>query len=147
MVLTSVISSSHIASDTSSSGLFVGASNNSNGATREDLDTLSNNYQVTASGWYEFQHVFYDNGGVLAVDLNLLDAGGSVLFTETRSAAADLIPSEVGGNRYGWFTFVDVAGGLAIDKTQLTVVPEPSAILFGLTGLFLGGLMFVRRRH
>lgn len=48
---------------------------------------------MSAAGRYVLQHVFYDNGGSLAVDLNLLDVDGNVLFTEIRSNVADMIPS------------------------------------------------------
>ncbi len=34
------------------------------------------------------QHTFYDNGGVLAVDLKLLDSNGTVVFSTTRSNPA-----------------------------------------------------------
>jgi hypothetical protein len=108
----------HVTKDTSTGKLFVAGSNNTNFAPREDLENL-NNYEVNSAGWYTFQHVFRDQGGALAVDLNLLDVNGSVLFTETRFNAADLIPTVVGGNRYGWFTFINVAGGIAVDEHQL----------------------------
>ncbi len=137
----------HVAKDTSTGKLLVAGDNNTNSATREDLDTLSNFYEVTSSGWYTLQSMFYDNGaGVLAVDLNLIDSGGTVLFTETRSDLSDLIATEVGGNRYGWLTFVDVDGGLAIDDTSLdlSVVPLPSSA--ALAGLGLLGLGARRRR-
>ena len=74
---------------------------------------------MPSAGWYTLQHRFYDNGGALAVDLNLLDSSGSVLFTETRFNAGDTIPAEVGGNRYAWFTFINVGGGIAVDDHQL----------------------------
>lgn len=113
----------HVAKDTSTGALLVAGDNNSNFATRQDLDTI-NHVEVTESGWYTFQHVFRDNGGVLAVDLNLLDSDGTVLFTETRSSPEDTIPDEVGGNRYSWFTFIDVTGGIAVDNHQLDVTVE-----------------------
>jgi nitrous oxidase accessory protein NosD len=109
----------HVTKDTSTGGLYVAGSNNSNFAPREDLDTLSNNLEITTSGWYTFRHTFRDDGGALAVDLQVLDSGGTVLFTETRSAAADLISTEVGGNRYGWFTHITVTGGIQIDEHRL----------------------------
>ncbi len=124
--------------------LLIGADNNTNFATRMDLASI-NNYAVTSAGWYTFQQKFYDKGGSLAVDLNLYDALGNLLFTETRQDLSDLIPSVVGGNRYGWFTFVDVGtNGLAIDNTQLDVVPLPGAVW--LLGSGLAGLAFYRRR-
>jgi hypothetical protein len=83
-------------------------------------------------------------GGVLSVDLNLRDAGGNLLFTETRSDPSDTIPAVVGGNRYGWFTNVDIVGGIEVDATSLSVVPVPASVwLFGSALGLLGG---IRRR-
>jgi VCBS repeat-containing protein len=110
----------HVTKDSSTGELLVAGSNNTNFAPREDLDTI-NHYQVTTSGWYTLQHRFYEDGGVLKVDLNLVDGNGTVLWTETRTNAGDTIPGTVGGNRYGWFTVVDVPGGLAVDGLGLNV--------------------------
>lgn len=107
----------HVTRDTSTGELLVAGSNNTNFAPREDLENI-NHYNVVTAGWYTLQHVFTDAGGYLAVDLNLLDSDGNVLFTETRSNAADTIPGEVGGNRYAWFTVVAVSGGIAVDNHQ-----------------------------
>ncbi len=104
----------HTASN-SSGEILVAGSNNSNPTRRNDLATI-NHYTITSSGWYTFEFVFRNNAGALAVDLNLLDAGGSVLWTETRYNPADLISTIVGGNRYLWFTFLEVEH-LAIDNT------------------------------
>lgn len=99
--------------------LLVAGSNNTNFGIRQDLASL-NNYEVTTTGWYTLQAVFYDDGsGLLTCDLNLLDMSNTVLFTETRQSAADVIATEVGGHRYGWFTVIDVANGLAVDNTEL----------------------------
>lgn len=108
----------HVSKDISDNVLYVGASNNSNSSARQDLETI-NHYEVTSAGWYTLQHVFRDNEGVLAVDLNLLGSNGDVLFTETRSDVADLIPGVVGGNRYGWFVFNTIDGGITVDNTKL----------------------------
>jgi VCBS repeat-containing protein len=108
----------HVTKDTSTGKLLVAGSNNASGAPREDLETL-NHTEVTTTGWYKLQHVFRDVGGVLSVDLNLLDAAGNILWTETRSNAGDLIASIVGGSRYGWFTDITVPGGLAVDNWRL----------------------------
>ncbi|MGI2336902.1 MAG: HYR domain-containing protein, partial [Dehalogenimonas sp.] len=106
----------HTASNASGE-ILVAGSNNSNFARRNDLATL-NHFTITTSGWYIFEFVFRDNTGALAVDLNLLDAGGTVLWTETRTNPTDLIASVVGGNRYLWFTFIAVEH-LAIDNTSI----------------------------
>jgi len=115
----------HVTKDTSTGSLFVAGSNNTNFAPREDLENI-NHYEVMVAGWYTFQHVFYDQAGALAVDLNLLDTNGNILFTETRYNAADLIPQEVGGNRYSWFTFLNVTDGIQVDNHQLFVPVGPT---------------------
>jgi hypothetical protein len=114
----------HVTKDTTTDNLLVAGSNNTNFAPREDLENI-NHYEVTSAGWYTFQHVFYEDSGALAVDLNLLDSDGNILFTETRYNAADIIPDEVGGNLYGWFTFINVSGGIAVDEHQLTFPTSP----------------------
>ncbi len=137
----------HVTKDSSTGDLFVAGSNNTNFAVRQDLETI-NHYTVEKSGWYTLQHVFYDNAGSLAVDLNLLDSNDNILFTETRYNVVDTIPDEVGGNRYGWFTFVSVENGLAIDDSELyfetATVPAPGALLLGSLGTGLIG--WIRRR-
>jgi hypothetical protein len=105
----------HVNKDASTAKLLVGGSNNTNFTPRENLEN-GNHYEVTSAGWYTFQHVFYDNNGSLAVDLNLLDSNGTIVFTETRNNANDLIDGIVGGNRYAWFTFINVEGGIAVDN-------------------------------
>lgn len=109
----------HVNKDASTGKLLVAGSNNTNFAPREDLESL-NHYEVTSAGWYTLRHVFYENGsGVLAVDLNLLDSNGNILFTETRSNPSDVIATEIGGNRYGWFTFINVGGGVSVDEQEI----------------------------
>jgi hypothetical protein len=130
----------HVAKDISSGKLLVAGSNNSNFAPRQDLETI-NHYEVTSAGWYTLRHTFRDQGGVLAVDLQLLDAVGTVLFTEIRSDASDLIPSVVGGNRYAWFTHV-TGITLAVDDHQLTfpVLVDPvGKATFGFVSKYVKG--------
>ena len=110
----------HVAKDTSTGKLLVAGSNNTNFAPREDLESI-NHYVVDAAGWYTLRHTFRDQSGQLAVDLQLVDTGGNVLFTETRTDATDLISTEVGGNRYSWFTFINADGGIAVDNHQLSI--------------------------
>ncbi len=86
---------------------------------------------VAVTGWYTFQHRFYDSGsGVLAVDLTILDSNGVVVNTWTLSDPTDIIGVTVGGNRYGWFVNNEFAF-LAIDNSSLTLpgtVPNQSLI-------------------
>lgn len=127
----------HVTSDTSTGQLLVGASNNTNFAPREDLENIDHAV-VASAGWYTLRHTFRDDSGVLAVDLELLDGSGSVLFTHTLSNPADTIPAEVGGNRYGWVTFVGVPGGLAIDDTELFVISSTTTAITGHVPDFTG---------
>jgi hypothetical protein len=76
-------------------------------------------FPIMASGWYTFEHRFYDSGGgVLAVDLVILDSGGSELHSWTLSDVTDIIGSTVGGNRYGWLIGLDWT--LPIDNTAMS---------------------------
>jgi hypothetical protein len=135
----------HVTQDTSTGDLLVAGSNNTNFDPREDLETL-NHIVIVADGWYTFEHVFYDAGdGTLAVDMNLRASDGTLLFTETRNAASDVIATVVGGNRYSWFTNVDIASGIAVDNHTLTIVPEPSSALLAALSLF--GVRFAVRRR
>jgi hypothetical protein len=99
--------------------LLVTADNNSYGSDINSfILTTKSPIEITAAGLYTLQHHFYDNAGTLAVDMNVLDSGGTVLGTWTLSNAADTM-DQVGGNRYAWFIFVDVQAGLGIDNHEL----------------------------
>lgn len=86
--------------DDGAGGFAISASNTAPGwPANPARDPLS----ISASGWYTLKHTFYDSGsGVLAVDMSVLDAGGTVLKTWTLTDPSDVIGSTVGGNRYGW---------------------------------------------
>ena len=94
-------------------GFAVSASNNSPGW---PANPARSPLTITTTGWYTFQHEFYDNGaGVLAVDMSVLDASGNVLKTWTLSDPSDIIGVTVGGNRYGWLV-VNAFTNLALDN-------------------------------
>jgi len=137
----------HIAMDSSSGDLLIGGSNNTNFDPRQDLESI-NHAVIADSGWYTFEHDFRDAGdGSLAVDLNVYNSLGTLIFTETRNDTSDVLGSIVGGNRYAWFTNIDIAGGINVDDITLNVVPLPPAALAGL-GLLAGcaGIRQLRRR-
>lgn len=122
---------------------YVNASNNTNSSFDSGKLLAGSNLGATA-GWYTLENLFYNNGGVLAVDLNIY-GGGNLLQSFTLSNPGDLIASVVGGNRYGWITQNNVVGGVAIDNSALNAVPEPgSLILLGLGAVSAFGL---RRRN
>lgn len=75
-------------------------------------------YEVTEAGWYTLRHQFQNVGGVLSVNLSLLQSG-TELWSVVRTNPADTIPAVVGGHRYGWFTFNSVVSGLSIDNVSL----------------------------
>jgi len=109
--------------------LLVNGSNNADFSTNPYKlvnDNGGNYYTVSSAGWYTLQHVFYDAGGYLAVDLSLLDSNGVTLWTATRENTGDTIPGEVGGNRYAWFTHIDVVEGITVDNHQLYIPVSPT---------------------
>lgn len=130
----------HVTKDTSTGELLVGASNNSNFDPIENLET-GNHTAIGTAGWYTFEYKFYEgDNGALAVAMNLYDADGNWVFTEVRSDASDLIADAVGGNRYLWFSNIDIAGGIAVDNVILeTVDTNPVQLVKG-TGDQLGGV-------
>lgn len=112
----------HVAHDVSVGSLLVGTSNNTTFTVRTDIETLDN-YEVTRAGWYILQHRFYDEGGVLSVDMNVLNASRIAEFSAPYTTS-DAVPLEVGGNRYGWFATLVIAEGLSVDDQKL-IIPAP----------------------
>jgi hypothetical protein len=103
-------------------------------------------YVVPQSGWYTFEHDLRDASGVLAVDFNIRDSLGALVWTSTLSNPLDTIPAVAGGPLYSWLAFVDADNGsfsgVAIDN-HFVNIPEPcSAFLLGVWGVVL-----LRRRR
>lgn len=127
----------------------ISASNNTGRANSFPKNPGRSPVAIATTGWYSFEHHFYDLGGVLAVDLTIFDAADVAVASWTLSNAADLIAG-VGGNRYGWFSSIEMPS-LAIDNAFLEVidaaapVPEPAAL--ALVGLALLGLGSTRRKR
>ena len=75
---------------------------------------------ITTSGWYTFRHTFRNDGGFLAVDLDILSVPGASWTIHTGDCFAPCVPGPsfgiVGGNRYGWFANEEIPE-LAIDDS------------------------------
>jgi len=126
----------------------ISASNNSQPGSAYAKNPDKAPIAIDASGWYTFMHRFYDDGGVLAVDMTIMDSGNNAVNSWTLSDPTDLIPAEIGGNRYGWFAFNEFSV-LAFDQTSLETieaeeVPEPATL--ALFAIGLAGLGVARRR-
>jgi hypothetical protein len=107
----------HAASNTSGQ-ILIGASNTSAFAPIPNLAS-GPHYVVAASGWYTLQWVFRDAGnGTLAVDTNLRASGGNLLWSRTLNDASDVIATQIGGNRYLWFVFMQ-SGRMAMENVRL----------------------------
>ena len=122
----------HVTEDSSTGDLLVGASNNTNNNPREDLETL-NHAVIGQTGWHEFEWKFYENElGDLEVALNVYDPNGDWIFTEIRSDPGDDVGAVAGGNRYMWFTNIDVAAGILVDDVSLaTLDANPVQLIRG----------------
>ncbi|MFC3615389.1 beta strand repeat-containing protein [Lutimaribacter marinistellae] len=109
----------HVTKDADTGTVLIGADNNSNFDPQNNLET-KNHVSIDTAGWYTLEHNAYENAdGDLEVAMNVYDAAGNWMFTEVRSDPSDDIATAVGGNRYGWFTNIDIAGGVAVDSVSL----------------------------
>jgi hypothetical protein len=96
----------------------ISASNNAGRGSSFPKNPGKDPFSITDDGWYTFQHTFRDNGaGVLAVDLSIKDAAGNILKTWTLTDPTDIINTNVGSNRYGWFVQQELPI-LAIDNSS-----------------------------
>lgn len=77
---------------------------------------------ISTTGWYTFEHHFFDHAGLLVVDMSISGATGSLLKTwKIRTANRT---TGVGGNSYGWFNFNQFPT-LAFDNLALRAHPTP----------------------
>jgi len=129
----------HVSHDTSTNELLVAADNNTNFQPREDLETI-NHAQITTAGWYTFEWGFYEGENhALEVAMNVYDSLGHWVFSEVRNDGADHI-GDIGGNRYLWFTNIDVADGVAVDDVTLKTLDTNPVDLVKGTGPQLGAI-------
>ncbi len=106
--------------DTTGAGprFVISASNNAGRGSSFPKNPGRSPFSITEDGWYTFQHTFLDNGaGVLTVELSIKDAAGYLLKTWTLSDPTDVIATNVGSNRYGWFVQQELPV-LAIDNSS-----------------------------
>lgn len=122
----------------------ISASNNSQPGSAYAKNPDKDPIAISTSGWYTFEHHFYENAGELAVDMSIYDSAGTLVNTWTMDPN-DLI-ANVGGNRYGWFDYNQFSV-LSIDNSSLTVAPVPEPATMTLLGLGLGGLLLQARRR
>jgi hypothetical protein len=106
----------HVAADSSTGDLLLATSNQLAFTPPQNLES-GEHLEVPGAGWYTFRHTFRDDGGTLAVDLEVL-RGEEVLFETMHSTSFD-IAETVGGNEYAWFTFIPDGLRLPVDEHRL----------------------------
>ena len=104
---------------------------------------------ITNTGWYTFEHHFYQDGGFLFVDMTIFDVS-DVEVNSWTLGGTDAIAG-VGGSRYGWFDYNQIEN-LAFDATEMRVadaevdVPAPGGISLLILGVALTGFAAYRRK-
>jgi hypothetical protein len=123
---------------------IISASNNAGRANSFPKNGARNPVSIGTTGWYTFQENFTDNGGVLEVELSVLDSTNAILGSWVLDGDPIV---DVGGNRYGWFASDEFAY-LAIDDASLSTptaaTPLPATLPLLASGLAAMG--FLRRR-
>ncbi|NBC67046.1 MAG: hypothetical protein GVY07_15490, partial [Bacteroidetes bacterium] len=104
-----------VSADNSTGSLLVGTSNQTIFSTPQDLES-GKHFEVNEAGWYTFRHEFFNNGGNMAVHMQIL-RNSSVVFEEKHTTSFS-ITEEVGGNEYAWFTFISDELNLPIDQHE-----------------------------
>jgi len=106
---------------TTDEGFVMSASNNSPGW---PANPGRNPVNIYTSGWYTFRHNFRDVADVLTVEMEVIDSNGNVVGSWTLSDPTDIISTIIGGNRYGWFCFIEFPE-LAIDNAERGYLVPP----------------------
>jgi hypothetical protein len=117
----------------------ISASNNSQPGSAYAKNPARDPIAISTTGWYTFEHHFYDNAGTLAVDMSILDSSNTLVNSWTLSNPADTIAG-VGGNRYGWINYNQFPA-LAIDNSELRTNASGNVPDGGTTLVLLGGAL------
>lgn len=125
----------------------ISASNNATRSSSYPKNPGRDPFAILASGWYTFEHKFYNDGGFLKVDMSIFNASSTLEHAWTLGGT-DAI-ADVGGNRYGWF--INEFSVLAFDETELRLdtgeVPEPSSLVLVALVAAAGAIGVARRRR
>ncbi len=92
--------------------------------TQEDQYT---NDEIVVAGYYTIQTRYYETAGIVKVELKVIDEDNTVIHTSipvvlknTGDGLSDITTTEAGGNRYGWFTYVNMGvDGLKVAEVSL----------------------------
>jgi hypothetical protein len=82
-------------------GFYVSTSNGAGGCSTGPTE-------VTTSGWYTFNHQFYDVGGQIAADLIVTNSSDATITSSLQETG--ILAADAGGPNYGWFPDEDVLG-------------------------------------
>ena len=139
---------------TGTNRFVISASNNSQPGSAFAKNPGREPIAISTTGWYTFEHHFYEVAGALAVDMSIFDAVNALVKTWSSTGGvtpgAGQLIATIGGNRYGWFNFNEFST-LAFDNSELrtadaAVVPEPlSVAVWSLIAVAIGGLSWWRR--
>lgn len=151
----------HVFSD--GTDLYVDASNNSDLAPKDSIVNSSTAFEIddntNGTGWYQARWRMQPTGSSndrLLTEIGLYwidpdDASTTLQTTWSLTNDSDIISGtnqNVGGRNYGWFPFIDLAGGTAtngelfVDNVTFDN-PEPGTLAL----IALGGLAAMKRRR
>ncbi len=82
-------------------GFYLSTSNSAGGCS-------SGPTEVTTSGWYTFEHQFFDVGGQIAADLIAVGPSDNTVISSLQETG--ILAADAGGPNYGWFPDEDVLG-------------------------------------
>ena len=112
---------------TEATGFVISTSNNAGRSGAYPPDPGHDPIHITTTGWYTFKHTFTNVGGVLSCRFEIFDPLNNLVHSWTRSDPSDMIPSVVGGNRYGWFAAQELPF-LAFDNSRLDLAIPPDNV-------------------